>query len=278
MAHDVIDTLQININANAESSQKSIDNLCQSLEKLKKDLKVGDGKKTATVDHNAFTKARVKVLELAKALGTNLVKSYAKALVAGGKLAAQMSGISGTVGRFKAAFGKLTGVFKQNEKSSNSFLSTIGKLYAAFWLLRTAFGWLGNSITFASDLVEVQNVVRNAFGPEAEKMVNDFAGSVSMLNFGLSELTTKKIASKFQAMGVALGVTDRQVEATQKTISGLPESYDSVADSMADVSLNLTKLAADMGSFYNKNPDEVAKSLEAVFTGQTRPLTKSLAA
>jgi hypothetical protein len=79
-------------------------------------------------------------------------------------------------------------------------------------------------------------------------------------------------------MGVALGVSNQQVIATQKTVKELPEMYDSVADSMADVSLNLTKLAADMGSFYNQDPTQVAKSLEAVFTGQTRPLTKSLAA
>lgn len=281
MAHDVIDTLQININANAESSQKSIDELCKSLEKLKKDMKMSDGKNTAKVNASSFVTARQKVLKLSEALGKNLVQGYLKALGAGAKLAAQMSGLSGTVNRFKGAIGKLTGTFQKNQKSSLSFLGTIGKLYAAFWALKTAFGWLSSSITFASDLVEVQNVVRNAFGPEAEQMVNDFAGSVSMLNFGLSELTTKEIASKFQAMGVALGVSNQQVKATQKTISGLPETYDEVADSMADVSLNLTKLAADMGSFYNKNPEDVAKSLEAVFTGQTRPLRqygKNLAA
>ena len=272
MAHDVIDTLQININANAESSQKSIDELIEALIRLKKELKIPNGKDVGKVDAKSYDNAKRKVLGLAEALGKNLVKGYAKALASGAKMAANMSGLTGTVNRFKTAFAKLTGTFQKNHKSATSFLGTIGKLYAAFWALRTAFGWLSDSITFASDLVEVQNVVRNAFGPEAEKMVNDFAGSVSMLNFGLSELTTKEIASKFQAMGVALGVSNQQVKATQKTISGLPESYDAVADSMADVSLNLTKLAADMGSFYNKNPEDVAKSLEAIFTGQTRPL------
>ncbi len=240
MPNNVIDTLQINIQASAKTSQQAIDDLCESLRQLKLNLKGLDNKK-------------INISGGITSIGT-ASKGTAKVL------------------------DNLTNAFHRNKKAGHSLLGTIGKLYATFWALQKLFGWLKSSIDFASNLVEVQNVVRNAFGPEAEKMVNDFAGPISMLKFGMSELTTKEIASKFQAMGVALGVTDRQVEATQKTISGLPDTYDSVADSMADVSLNLTKLAADMGSFYNKNPDEVAKSLEAVFTGQTRPLTKSLAA
>lgn len=240
MANQSIDTLQININASAKTSQKAIDDLCQSLTKLKSGLKGLDNRKI-----NIST-------------GITNVGTASKKSVKG--------------------VDALTNAFHRNKKAGSGLLGTIGKLYATFWALQKVFGWLKSSIDFASDLVEVQNVVRNAFGPEAEKMVNDFAGSVSMLNFGMSELTTKEIASKFQAMGKALGVTNQQVKATQQTVSGLPETYDNVADSMADVSLNLTKLAADMGSFYNKNPEEVAKSLEAVFTGQTRPLTKSLAA
>lgn len=231
---NVIDTLQINIEASAKTSQKAIDDLCTSLRQLKLGLKGLDNRKIN---------------------------------ISGG-----INSIGSASHKASKGIGSLTNAFNKNKKAGHGLLGTFGKLYATFWALQKLFGWIKSSIDFASSLVEVQNVVRNAFGPEAEKMVNDFAGSISMLKFGMSELTTKEIASKFQAMGVALGVTDRQVTETQKTISGLPETYDSVADSMADVSLNLTKLAADMGSFYNKNPEDVAKSLEAVFTGQTRPL------
>ena len=240
MANQSIDTLQININASAKTSQKAIDDLCQSLTKLKKSLNgLGDRHVNITAGMKQNTTA---------------------------------------TRQFGNGLRNLSGLMNTNRKATTSLVSALGKLYATFWALKKVFGWMSSSIQFASDLVEVQNVVRNAFGPASEKMVNDFAGAVSILNFGMSELTTKQIASKFQAMGVALGVSNQQVIATQKTVKELPEMYDSVADSMADVSLNLTKLAADMGSFYNQDPTQVAKSLEAVFTGQTRPLTKSLAA
>ena len=41
---------------------------------------------------------------------------------------------------------------------------------------------------------------------------------------------------------------------------------------MSDVSLNLTKLTADMASLYNVEQKAVVEDLEAIFTGQTRPL------
>ena len=248
MASSTIDELQVNIVGSTMRAQDSIDELCKSLTRLKRSLK-GLNSREVNITANA----------------TQNVTQNVRKLGGASNATTQM-------------LNNLTGAFHKNRKAGSSLLSVVGKLYATFWMLRKAFGWISSSIQFASDLTEVQNVVRNAFGPESEKMINDFAGSLSILNFGMSELTTKQIASKFQAMGVALGVTNKQAEQTQKTIGALPEMYDSAADSMADVSLNLTKLAADMGSFYNQDPTQVAKSLEAVFTGQTRPLTKSLAA
>jgi len=38
------------------------------------------------------------------------------------------------------------------------------------------------------------------------------------------------------------------------------------------MSIELTKLAADMASFYNVSQEEIATSLQAVFTGESEPL------
>lgn len=45
-------------------------------------------------------------------------------------------------------------------------------------------------------------------------------------------------------------------------------------DSMADMSLNLTKLAGDMASFYDVDQADVAKSLQSIFTGTIAPLRR----
>lgn len=134
-------------------------------------------------------------------------------------------------------------------KKSFSLASAIGKLYAQYWLLLRAFRGIGKGITLASDLTEVQNVVDVAFG-EYRSKIEDFA-DVSIKDYGMSELTAKQIASRYQAMGGAIGFAQGE---------------------MADMSIELTKLTADMASFYNVSQEAVAEDLQAIFTGQTRPL------
>lgn len=134
-------------------------------------------------------------------------------------------------------------------KRTLSLASAFGKFYATYWLLIRGFGQLKKAIDISSDLTEVQNVVDVTFG-KYRGMLEDFA-STSITEFGMSELTSKQIASRFQAMGTAMGFAQGQ---------------------MADMSIGLTKLAADMASFYNVEQTDVAQDLEAIFTGQTRPL------
>lgn len=129
--------------------------------------------------------------------------------------------------------------------------SAIGKLYATYWVLFRAFGKIGDAINLSSDLTEVQNVVDATFGDYTDKI--EKLSDVSITNYGMSELTAKTIASRFQAMGVAAGFSQGQ---------------------MADMSVELTKLTADMASFYNMSQEDVARSLWSVFTGETEPMRK----
>ena len=113
----------------------------------------------------------------------------------------------------------------------------------------TIFQGIKESINIASDLTEVQNVVDVTFGNFKQK-IEDLA-KVSIPELGMSELTTKQIASRYQAMGTAMGISQK---------------------GMADMSTELTRLAGDMASFYNVEQKAVGEDLEAIFTGQTKPL------
>lgn len=132
------------------------------------------------------------------------------------------------------------------------------------------FGFLKQGTEYASDLTEVQNVVDVTFGNMQGKM-EDFAKS-SIQNFGMSELASKQFASQFQAMGSAMGIDPKIIGNANKFLQQQTNGYVGMSDSMADVSLNLTKLTADMASFYNVEQAAVAEDLQAIFTGQTRPL------
>ena len=105
------------------------------------------------------------------------------------------------------------------------------------------------SINIASDLTEVQNVVDVTFGNFKSK-IEDLS-KVSIPELGMSQLTVKEIGSRFQAMGVAMGISQ---------------------NGMADMSTELTRLAGDMASFYNVEQKAVGEDLESIFTGQTKPL------
>lgn len=157
-------------------------------------------------------------------------------------------------------------------KSAFSLAGAIGKFYATYWMVIRGLGLLRDAIDISSDLTEVENVVRTTFG-NMEYKVNDFVQN-SIQQFGMSELSVKQYASTFQAMGTAMDVGGKQIENANRFLNGATDGYIGLSDSMSDVSLNLTKLTADMASFYDKDQADVAKDLQSVFTGMVVPLRK----
>ena len=136
-------------------------------------------------------------------------------------------------------------------KKSFSLASAIGKVYATYWALFRAFRLLRDAIDIASSLTEVENVVRQTFG-QYESLINNFA-KTSIEKFGMSELSAKQFASRFQAMGTALDIPQGK---------------------MAKMSIRLTELAGDMASFYDVSQEDIAKSLQSVFSGTTAPMRR----
>lgn len=155
-------------------------------------------------------------------------------------------------------------------KSTFSLASAFGKMYASYWLVFRAFRQIGKAIDISSQLTEIQNVVDVTFDNMIYK-VEQFA-ETSIEKFGMSELTLKKTASQFQAMGSAMNINSKNIESANEYLSKQTNGYIGLGNSMADVSLNLTKLTADMASFYNIEQEMVAEDLQSIFTGQTKPL------
>lgn len=148
--------------------------------------------------------------------------------------------------------------------------SALARVQVIMGTVQRASSYISSWIDTASDLVEVQNVVSATFADMSDK-VDEFA-STSIQQFGMSELTAKKTASTFQAMGNAMGISASSIASANEYLSTATSGYVGLSDSMSDVSLNLTKLTADMASFYNMEQSDVAEDLEAIFTGQTVPL------
>lgn len=110
---------------------------------------------------------------------------------------------------------------------------------------------LENAVSYASDLVETQNVIERTFGDSID-VIEDFSKS-SLRMYGINELQAKKMTGVYQAMGTSLGETK---------------------DRMAEVSTSLTALASDYASFFNMDIQKVADDFTAIFTGQTKAMRK----
>ena len=274
MADNTIDNLSINITTQSTDVTQAINKLINGLNKLQSQL--NQFNKAASNFSKSGNQATTSLLNLGRA-GTS-VSSIFKGIgnsfgIIGSKAKTLIGGISNVSRGF---------IFSGNSADNAgrryaSLASKIGLLYAKFFLLIRIFRIFKGAIDIASDLTEVQNVVDVTFGKMSGKMEN-FA-KTSIKSFGMSELSAKTFASRFQAMGNAMGITGSQVAEAQKKISqfklpdGTAAGYDKASNSMADMSLNLTKLTADMASFYNVSQEDVAKALQSgVMAGMSRPL------
>lgn len=262
-----LDTLEIQINASAKNTDDAIDKLIQNLDRLDKALGCVNTKEFAS-NMEKITQALTKIEGASAKASSGMTNMSAAANMITSSLRAAASGTASFIS-------SLFGIHKQ----TRSLASTFGSLYANFFWLRRIFQKGLGAIKIASDLVEVQNVVTHTFEQMAYKL-EDFS-KVSIQTFGISELSAKTYASQFQAMLKAMNVNSSDLAATNMRIASssakaselMSKGYEIVSSDISDMSINLTKLSADMASFYNQESADVAKRLQAgVISGQSRAL------
>lgn len=140
----------------------------------------------------------------------------------------------GIKGMLKNAFSFATG----------NLLADAGQKVAQF-----ALDFAKESISIASNIQEVQNVVDVTFGDAASR-IETWADS-ARTQFGLTELQAKQYASTIGAMFKSMGIAEDQVY---------------------DMSTAMAGLAADMASFYNLDFDTAFQKIRSGISGETEPL------
>lgn len=132
-----------------------------------------------------------------------------------------------------------------SDDKANNLGRTIARIAASVGLAKIA----SDAVEFASDLVEVQNVVDVSFGQNAA-VVDEWA-KTTLNAFGLNELSAKQFAGTMGAMLKSSGLT---------------------GDSVADMSMRIAELAGDMASFYNLSGEEAFAKIRSGISGETEPL------
>lgn len=136
----------------------------------------------------------------------------------------------------------------QTNKIKNAF-SKIGKAVGLALSVTAIISFGRSCIELGSNLAEVQNVVDVTFGAMSET-INHFARD-ALEKFGLSETSAKNYTSTLGAMLKSMGFTTQAA---------------------ADMSMEMTGLAADMASFYNLDTDVAFEKIRSGISGETEPL------
>lgn len=226
----------------AEITASNLDNIAARLKAFMQTMSTAPNVSTSVIQMTSALASLASQGGKVSTATNTLGKSFSGAQTYSDSLSGSLKNLSSSISKMSTPLKNVGNKFKSFTRSIMSALGIVGGIY-------TIVRGIKESIDISSDITEVQNIVTNTFGQYSDK-VEELANS-SIQDFGMSELTTKKVSSRFQAMGVAMGFPTEQ---------------------MADMSVNLTKLTADMASFYNVSQEDVAEDLNSVFTGQTRPL------
>nr|WP_297935373.1 hypothetical protein [uncultured Lachnoclostridium sp.] len=138
------------------------------------------------------------------------------------------------------------------ETQTNRIKSTfdkIGKTVAMALSVTAIIGFGKSCIELGSALTEVQNVVDVTFGAMSDT-INQFA-KAALEQFGLSETSAKRYTSTLGAMLKSMGFN---------------------TEAAADMSMEMTELAADMASFYDLDTDVAFEKIRSGISGETEPL------
>ena len=193
----------------------------------------------------------------------SLKSSIAEAL--GGGESTQKSGnmISNVIDKIKNKFKELTKATNETKKSTEGVKKSLSGFKSILASMGLAFGinqlvnFSKSCVEIASSIAEVQNVLDTVFRVKIDGILHDSAETVNKwaeecsTAFGMTTLQAKKFASNFGAMLTASDVN---------------------FDYIDEMSINLTQLAGDLGSFYNISTESAFEKLQSGLAGMVMPL------
>ena len=193
----------------------------------------------------------------------SLKSSIAEAL--GGGESTQKSGnmISNVIDKIKNKFKELTKATNETKKSTEGVKKSLSGFKSILASMGLAFGinqlinFSKSCVDIASSIAEVQNVLDTVFRVKIDGILHDSAETVNKWAeecssaFGMTTLQAKKFASNFGAMLTASDVN---------------------FDYIDEMSIKLTQLAGDLGSFYNISTESAFEKLQSGLAGMVMPL------
>lgn len=156
-----------------------------------------------------------------------------------------------SLGQFQRGLGdtaKPVGALDRSLKAMGTSVGELGTKLSIGVTLPIVAG-LGYATKAASDLGEATNATGVIFG-DARGQVDDFVATTAS----------------------GLGQSERAAREATTSFGGLLQNMGFTADEAARASIDLTKLASDMGSAFNREPAEAVQALGSALRGETEPI------
>lgn len=222
-------------------------------------LDVGTLNMTITADGSAAIAEFERVRGAAEGAGQDMEKLGAGGDLAGigesaGEAAEGLESLGGAAGEGAQGVEKAEAAAKKADVSMKALgesLSKAGQKMTTFVTVPVVAA-LAASVKGASDLTETLGKTEVVFGQMSQRVLAWSQNSIQAM--GLARGSALEYASTYGDMATGMGLA---------------------IDKSAEMSMNLTQLAADLASFKNISTDLAAQKLNAVFTGETEGL-KSL--
>lgn len=163
------------------------------------------------------------------------------------KLPPQLSKVVTQANRVTAANEKQRKSYLSLSNQMNGFMRNIAKLVS----LKAIAEYLGNAVAKFNDFYEATDLFHNAMG--------NLSGEVDTL------------ISKMQGL---LGVDPTKAMTYMATIQSLGTSFGLTSDKAYVLSKNLTQLAYDEGSYWNKNVAETFTAMSSAISGEIEPIRR----
>lgn len=172
---------------------------------------------------------------------------------------------------------------------NRSFASTIGLLYARFWMLKRTIGAVGSAVKSSMDYIEEYNYFNTTMEKIASEWKKDFSkyGYKNADAYGKSfedrvtKMMNKMTGFQMNRNGTLTdsGVKNLGLDVTQMTnyaagVAQVTNSVGMTGEASAAASKALSMLAGDMSSFRNLNMETVMNNFSSGLIGQSRALYK----
>lgn len=214
-------------------------------------------KKVAKLE-TSFTQSQEQ-LEKTKLKLANLSAKYQEATDKMNKMKVAQEEASRAINNSNAPIDKETKNIEKQlsmwDKIKNSLATrfAIGNIVASLVMnaLYAIRDMVAGAIKYASDLVEVQNIVDAAYGSSSKAC--DAWAKTTLKSYGINEMNAKRYAGTMSAMIQASGIAQKKA---------------------GEMAMNFTGLAGDLASFYNIPIDEAFNKLRSGLSGMVIPLRK----